>query len=119
MHDVLIPEIDENIPLPANAAEALPNLTPEAEVEMRARTIRLVSELTGTPLLPNEEDMEQAKGRGRSSTSCASPLRRSEQQHRRVVRGFEVWQPPLRTLPANGRVRDAPAVRQSRGLGNA
>jgi hypothetical protein len=61
MHDVLIPEIDENIPLPANAAEALPNLTPEAEVEMRARTIRLVSELTGTPLLPNEEDMEQAK----------------------------------------------------------
>jgi vacuolar-type H+-ATPase subunit I/STV1 len=66
MQNVLIPEIEENIPLPANAAEALPDLTPEAEVEMRARTIQLVSDLTGTPLLPNEEDMEQAKNLARA-----------------------------------------------------
>jgi hypothetical protein len=66
MHDVLIPEIEENVPLPANAADALPDLTPEAEVEMRARTIRLVSELTGIPLLANEEDMEQAKALARA-----------------------------------------------------
>lgn len=66
MQNVLIPEIDENVPLPANAADALPDLTPEAEVEMRARTIRLVSDLTGIPLLPNEEDMEQAKDLARA-----------------------------------------------------
>jgi len=66
MHDVLIPEIEENVPLPASAADALPDLTPEAEVEMRARTIRLVSELTGVPLLANEEDMEQAKALARA-----------------------------------------------------
>ena len=66
MQDVLIPDIEENIPLPANAAEALPDLTPEAEVEMRARTIQLVSDLTGMPLLPTEEDMEQAKDLARA-----------------------------------------------------
>ena len=59
--DVLIPDIEENIPLPANAVEALPNLTPEQEIEMRARTIKLVSDLTGTPLVATDEDMEQAK----------------------------------------------------------
>ena len=59
--EVLIPEIEENVPLPANAVDALPDLTPEAEVEMRARTIKLISDLTGTPLVPTEEDMEQAK----------------------------------------------------------
>jgi len=61
MQDVLIPEIDENIPLPANAAEALPELSPEAEIEMRARTIKLISDLTGTPLCPDEEDIKVAK----------------------------------------------------------
>lgn len=59
--EILIPEIEENIPLPANAVEALPDLTPEQEIEMRARTIKLVSDLTGTPLIASEDDMEQAK----------------------------------------------------------
>lgn len=61
MQEILIPEIEENIPLPANAADALPNLTPEQEVEMRARAIKLISDLTGTALVPTEQDMEQAK----------------------------------------------------------
>ena len=61
MQDVLIPEIDENVPLPKNAAEALPDLTPEAEIEMRARTIKLISDLTGVPIAPGEEDMATAK----------------------------------------------------------
>jgi hypothetical protein len=61
MQDVLIPEIDESVPLPANAAEALPDLTPEAEIEMRARTIKLISDLTGVALAPDEEDMATAR----------------------------------------------------------
>lgn len=67
--EVLIPEIEENVPLPANAVDALPDLTPEAEVEMRARTIKLISDLTGTPLVPTEEDMEQAKELARAQVS--------------------------------------------------
>jgi hypothetical protein len=61
MQDLLIPDIDENIPLPANAAEALPELSAEAEIEMRARTIKLISDLTGIPLAPDEADMATAK----------------------------------------------------------
>lgn len=61
MYDLLIPEIDENIPLPASAAEALPNLSPEAEIEMRARTIKLISDLTNVPLCPDENDISVAK----------------------------------------------------------
>ena len=58
---VLVPLIDEAVPLPANAAEALPDLSREQEIEMRARTIKLVSDLTGTPIVPSEEDMAQAE----------------------------------------------------------
>ena len=61
MQDLLIPEIDENIPLPANAAEALPDLTPEAEIEMRARSIKLIADMTGTPLCPDENDISAAR----------------------------------------------------------
>lgn len=61
MQNILIPEIEENIPLPENAAEALPNLTPEQEIEMRARSIKLIADLTGTPICPDEDDITVAK----------------------------------------------------------
>ena len=61
MQEILIPEIDENIPLPANAAEALPELSPEAEIEMRARTIKLISDLSGIPVIPTAENIAQAE----------------------------------------------------------
>ena len=61
MQNVLIPEIDESVLLPANAAEALPDLTPEAEIEMRARTIKLISDLTGVAIAPGEDDMATAR----------------------------------------------------------
>ena len=61
MQDLLIPEIEENIALPINAAEALPELSAEQEIEMRARTIKLISDLTGTPIAPDEQDMATAK----------------------------------------------------------
>jgi len=48
----LVPYIDETIPLPANAAEALPDLTPVEELNMRVRTIKLISDLTGQPIIP-------------------------------------------------------------------
>ena len=56
-----MPEIEENIPLPESAADALPNLTYEQEINMRARTIKLISDLTLTPIAPNDEDIDTAK----------------------------------------------------------
>ncbi|MFZ9873641.1 MAG: hypothetical protein ACO3FH_11900 [Steroidobacteraceae bacterium] len=58
---MLFPEIDENVPLPANAAEALPDLSPQEELNARARTIKFLSDLTGTPIVPDQDDIEGAK----------------------------------------------------------
>lgn len=58
---VLVPNIDELIPLPANAAEALPELSREQEIEMRARTIKLISDLTGIPIVPTQENKDEAE----------------------------------------------------------
>lgn len=57
----LVPDIEDNIPLPAHAREALPELSAPEEIEMRARTIKLISDLTLTPLEPTDEDADAAK----------------------------------------------------------
>lgn len=57
----LVPYIDETVPLPANAAEALPELSPAEELSMRVRTIKLISDLTGQPIIPNEQDKGAAE----------------------------------------------------------
>lgn len=58
---VMYPNIDENIPIPKNVREALPDLTNEEEVEMLANTIKLISDLTGQPIQATQEDVEEAK----------------------------------------------------------
>ena len=58
---LLIPDIDEAISLPENAAEALPHLSPQEELEMRARTIQRVNELLGQ----NDEATEAEKKESR------------------------------------------------------
>lgn len=55
-----IPELEEGIALPKNALEALPELTPQEELDMRVRTIKFIADLTDTQIKPNEEDRDQA-----------------------------------------------------------
>lgn len=57
----LVPYIDETVPLPVNAAEALPELTPAEELNMRVRTIKLIADLTGQPIIPTEKDKDAAE----------------------------------------------------------
>jgi len=57
----LVPDIDDDVPLPKNATEALPPLTPAEEILMRARTAKLVSDITQTPLEPTEADADAAQ----------------------------------------------------------
>lgn len=59
--DVLIPTIEENVPLPKNAQEAFPDLTPTEELNMRAAVVALMSDLTGQPISPTQENAEEAK----------------------------------------------------------
>jgi len=60
MLDMLVPDIDEGIPLPARAVDAMPSLSPREELEMRARTIKLLAEISDTSLVPSEVDKQQA-----------------------------------------------------------
>lgn len=59
--EYISPEFESGIPLPANAAEAMPDLSPREEIEMRARTIKMLSDLSGNPILPKDADMDEAR----------------------------------------------------------
>lgn len=58
--DYLIPDIEEAIPLPRGIAEAMPTLSPQEELDMAARTVQLLSDLTGKPLVAEQGDAEVA-----------------------------------------------------------
>jgi len=61
MTSPLVPTIEENIPLPDNAKDAFPELTPAQELEMRANVVKLMSDLTGAVLSPTSDNMDQAR----------------------------------------------------------
>ena len=61
MDNYITPEIDSGVPLPATATEAMPHLSPQEELDMRARTIKMISDLTGNPIIPKDADMAQAR----------------------------------------------------------
>lgn len=56
-----MPYIEENIPLPKNASDAFPDLSPSEELTMRANVVKLMSDLTGHPLAPTQENADQAR----------------------------------------------------------
>jgi len=63
--EVLVPLIEENIPLPESAKDALPELSAEQELQMRANVIKLMSDLTGQELTPTPENANQAQSLAR------------------------------------------------------
>lgn len=54
-------DIEKDITLPANATEALPPMSQSEELEVRARTIKLISDLQGKSINPTEQDKEDAR----------------------------------------------------------
>lgn len=58
---MLIPDIEEGVPVPYRASEAMPDLSPAEELDMRVRTIKLLSDLTGNALTPTQEHIEEAE----------------------------------------------------------
>jgi hypothetical protein len=57
---VVIPPIEENIPLPKNSYQALPSMSNEEEVMVRAKTIKEISDMTGEQIAPDAKNMEEA-----------------------------------------------------------
>jgi hypothetical protein len=58
---VMMPYLEENIPIPKNVREALPDLTNQEEVEMLANTVKLISDLTGQEIEATQENIDEAK----------------------------------------------------------
>jgi len=58
--DQIMPNIEENIPLPQNAKEAFPDLSPAEELQMRANVIKLMADLTGQQISPTKDNAAQA-----------------------------------------------------------
>jgi hypothetical protein len=65
----IMPYIEENVPLPKNASDAFPDLSPSEELTMRANVVKLMSDLTGNPLTPTQENADQAKALARQMIS--------------------------------------------------
>lgn len=60
-HIQLVPDIEEGVPLPASVADAMPVLSQDEELRMRAATVKLISDLTGVPIVPTDKDMAKAE----------------------------------------------------------
>jgi len=58
---VIVPFIEENIPIPKNAREALPSMTSEDEVMLRAKTIKEVSDIMGEEIVPDANNVKDAE----------------------------------------------------------
>lgn len=56
----LLAAIEDSIPLPANATEAMPELTDLEEIEMRGRTVKLIADIQGVPIEPSADARAQA-----------------------------------------------------------
>jgi hypothetical protein len=55
------PDVDSDVVLPISASEAFPEISPQEEVNMRARTIKLLSDLSGEPIIAGTEDQSDAE----------------------------------------------------------
>jgi len=64
----LIPDIDSDIPVPLKSSKHL-EMSPAAELRARAETIKILSDLTGTPLVPTEDDQSAAESLARQMMS--------------------------------------------------
>lgn len=58
---VIIPHIEENIPIPKNSHDALPSMSNEKEVIVRATTIKELSDMTGEEIAPDAKNRLDAE----------------------------------------------------------
>jgi len=58
---IVIPIIEDNIPIPKNAREALPELTPQEELELRSNTVKLLADINGDTMNLSDKNIEDAE----------------------------------------------------------
>jgi len=58
---VVVPHIEDDVPIPKNAKEALPNLSTQEELEARTNTIKMLADIQDENIEPSKENMEEAE----------------------------------------------------------
>jgi len=59
-HVIMMPNIEEDVPLPKNAKDAMPELGMEEELQVRVETVKTIADLKGEPI-PTASPAEQQK----------------------------------------------------------
>jgi hypothetical protein len=59
-HVIMMPNIEEDVPLPKNAKDAMPELGMEEELQVRVETVKTIADLKGEPI-PDASPAEQQK----------------------------------------------------------
>jgi len=59
--EIIVPHIEKDISLPKSQKEALPEMTTEEEINVRANTVNAISEINNKELKPNEKHKVQAE----------------------------------------------------------
>ena len=58
---VVVPHIEDDVPIPKNAKEALPNMSTQEELEARTNTIKMLADIEDENIEPSKENMEEAE----------------------------------------------------------
>jgi hypothetical protein len=59
-HVIMMPPIEESVPIPKNSKEAMPEMSMEEEITVRAETIKTIADLKGEPIEPSYKDQKDA-----------------------------------------------------------
>ena len=59
-HVIMMPPIEESVPIPKNSKEAMPEMSMEEEITVRAETIKVMADLKGEPIEPSYKDQKDA-----------------------------------------------------------
>lgn len=69
IEDMLVPDVESDIPLPSSATDPMADLSPADELAMRARTIKLLADLKGESLIPTAAQQFEAEDIARKMMS--------------------------------------------------
>tara|TARA_R110002012_G_scaffold211446_1_gene382208 strand:+ start:194 stop:775 length:582 start_codon:yes stop_codon:yes gene_type:complete len=58
---VVVPHIEDDVPIPKNAKEALPDMSTQEELEARTNTIKMLADIQDENIEPSKENMEEAE----------------------------------------------------------
>ena len=60
-HVIIVPNIEDDVPLPKDSKDAMPDMSVNEELNMRAKTIKEIADIKGENIEPGYSDVEDAE----------------------------------------------------------